>query len=69
MLRGITLDPDADTLTNLALHNRVHDAFARRAVGTDIKAFVTWIYRELFLMPPEDPALGLDVPDPFSAVA
>ena len=23
-----------------------------------------WIYRDLFLMPPDDPALGLDVPDP-----
>src|SRR4051812_41875345 len=61
VLRGITLDPDADTLTNLGLHDRIHDAFARKAVGPDVKAFVAWIYRELFLMPPEDPALGLDV--------
>jgi hypothetical protein len=53
---------------NLALHDRVHEAFARRAVGEEVEAFVAWIYRELFLMPPEDPALGLDAPDPFSAV-
>ena len=60
---------DADTNTNRALHDRVHEAFARRSVGPNIQSFVEWIYRELFLMPPEDPALGLDVADPFSAVA
>ncbi|MEO7092700.1 MAG: hypothetical protein ABI175_05585 [Polyangiales bacterium] len=71
-LRGVTpvgSDLDGDTNTNLALHDLVHEAFARRAVGPKIEAFVAWIYRELFLMPPEDPALGLDVADPFSAVA
>ena len=26
---------------------------------------VDWIYRELFLMPPGDPALGLDIEEPF----
>ncbi len=62
-------DVDGDTQTNLALHDRVHEAFARRAIGRSVEDFVGWIYRELFLMPPEDPALGLDVPDPFSAVA
>ena len=30
---------------------------------------VEWIYAELFAMPLSDPALGLDVPDPFSAYA
>ena len=40
-------------------------AYPRRRVD----AFVDWIYRELFRMPPDDPALGLDVPDPFIAVA
>jgi hypothetical protein len=33
-----------------------------------VDEFVDWIYRELFLMPPDDPLLGLDIPDPFSAV-
>jgi hypothetical protein len=71
-LRGVTPiggDVDGDTNTNLLLHDRVHEAFARRAVGPNVDGFVAWIYRELFLMPPEDPALGLDVADPFSAVA
>ena len=71
-LRGVTppgSTVDADTNTNRALHDRVHEAFARRSVGPNIQSFVEWIYRELFLMPPEDPALGLDVADPFSAVA
>ena len=54
-----------DTRTNLALHARIHDAFARGG-GTlaTIEELVTWIYRDLFLMPPDDPALGLDVADP-----
>ena len=30
---------------------------------------VEWIYAELFEMPLSDPALGLDVPDPFPARA
>lgn len=69
VLRGVSQDVAFDTVQNLALHDRIHDAFARKNVGPDVKAFVAWIYRELFLMPPDDPALGLDIPDPFSAVA
>ena len=70
VLRAVTpQDVDGDTITNLGLHDRVHEAFARREIGTDVDAFVAWIYRELFLMPPDDPALGLDVPDPFRAMA
>jgi hypothetical protein len=54
-----------DTRTNLALHARIHDAFARgRGVQATSAELVAWIYRDLFLMPPEDPALGLDVADP-----
>ncbi len=54
-----------DTRTNLALHARIHDAFARgRGTQATIEELVAWIYRDLFLMPPEDPTLGLDVPDP-----
>jgi hypothetical protein len=33
------------------------------------EGLVDWIYRELFAMPPDDPSLGLDVPDPFTTVA
>lgn len=67
-LRGVTPPTslvDHDTLQNLTLHERIHEAFARRDVSENSAAFTAWIYRELFLMPAEDPALGLDVPDPF----
>ncbi len=60
-LRGVMLD---DTAQNLELHARVNRAFATGASAWTAEALVDWIYRELFLMPPEDPALGLDVPDP-----
>jgi hypothetical protein len=71
LLRGVSpagVDVDADTRQNLELHARIHEAFAR---GTSWTAdqLVDWVYRELFLMPPDDPALGLDVPEPFAAAA
>ncbi len=51
-----------DTAVNLGLHARIHEELAR---GTwSIAALVDWIYRDLFLMPPDDPMLGLDVTDP-----
>ena len=52
---------------NPALHAQVHAVFAAGMQWT-VDQLVDWLYRELFLMPPDDPALGLDVPDPFSAV-
>jgi hypothetical protein len=33
---------------------------------SSVDAMVARIYSDLFLMPVDDPALGLDVPDPFS---
>jgi hypothetical protein len=68
LLRAVSFDVAADTRQNLDLHARVHELFA---AGTSWTAgeLVDWIYRELFLMPPDDPALGLDVPDPVSAWA
>jgi hypothetical protein len=63
---------ELDTAQNLELHRRVHEAFAIGGEwgGTNgdhgIDGLVEWIYAELFLMPLGDPALGLDVPDPFS---
>lgn len=54
-----------DDRQNHELHARVHRAFAEGAAWGGVEAFVEWIYAELFLMPLSDPALGLDVADPF----
>jgi hypothetical protein len=54
---------EADTAINLELHARIRAAFARHTAWT-VETLVAWIYRDLFLMPPDDPLLGLDVPDP-----
>jgi hypothetical protein len=67
VLRNVTMDVDADTLQNLELHAQVHQVFAAGMSWT-IEQLVDWMYRELFLMPPDDPALGLDVPDPFTTL-
>jgi hypothetical protein len=73
VLRAVTpLGTDADsvesdTRQNLALHARVHHAFASGAVWSSVDALVARIYSDLFMMPIDDPALGLDVPDPFAA--
>jgi hypothetical protein len=69
VLRGVSpagVELDADTRESLALHARIHAELAR-APDTTADQLVDWIYRELFLMPPDDPALGLDVPEPFVA--
>lgn len=67
VLRNVSLDVDADTQQNLALHAQVHQLFAAGIEWT-IDQLVDWMYRELFLMPPDDPTLGLDVPDPFTTL-
>jgi hypothetical protein len=66
LLRAVSQDVDGDTRENLALHARVHQAFAAGAQWSSVDAFVARIYEDLFLMPLHDPALGLDTPDPFS---
>jgi hypothetical protein len=68
LLRAVSpaVDVDADTRQNLELHARIHQAFAERAEWAGIAGFVEWIYAELFEMPLDDAALGLDVPDPFA---
>ncbi len=53
----------ADTAINLDLHAKIRTTFARDTAWT-VDALVAWIYRDLFLMPPDDPFLGLDVADP-----
>ncbi|HEX3482710.1 MAG TPA: hypothetical protein VHT91_47195 [Kofleriaceae bacterium] len=69
LLRAVELDVAADTAQNLALHRRIHEAFAARAEWTGLDGFVEWIYAELFEMPLGDAALGLDVADPFPLAA
>jgi hypothetical protein len=66
LLRNVKTDVDADTRENLALHERVHEAFAAGAEWAGLAGLVEWVYAELFQMPLSDPALGLDTPDPFS---
>lgn len=66
VLRNVSVNVDADTRQNLELHARVHERLAA-STEESADALIDWVYRELFLMPPDDPALGLDVPDPFSA--
>ncbi|HEX5061950.1 MAG TPA: hypothetical protein VFV99_21425 [Kofleriaceae bacterium] len=65
LLRAVQVEADADTRENLTLHDRVHEAFAAGAEWAGIPGLVEWIYAELFAMPLGDPALGLDIPDPF----
>jgi hypothetical protein len=68
MLRAVSpISVAADTRENLELHARVHELFAA-GVQWNADELVSWIYRELFLMPPEDPALGLDIADPYAAL-
>jgi hypothetical protein len=63
VLRAVATDPD--TRENLVLHDRVHEAFAAGAEWNGLAGLVEWVYAELFEMPLGDPALGLDLPDPF----
>jgi hypothetical protein len=58
---------EADTRQNLALHARVHEAFTMGAQWSSVDMMVARIYSDLFLMPVDDPTLGLDVADPFEA--
>lgn len=69
LLRAVELDLEADTAQNLALHRRIHEAFAAGAEWAGLDGLVEWIYAELFEMPLGDAALGLDAPDPFPLAA
>jgi hypothetical protein len=58
-----------DTRTNeLDLHPKLHRAFAEGAPWSTADEMVDWIYERLFLMPPDDPFLGLAAYDAFSAL-
>ncbi len=50
------------------LHRQIHELFAEGAAPETESEFTDWIYRELFLMPLEDPWLGLEPESPFSAL-
>lgn len=65
LLRAVSLDTAGDTAQNLELHRRIHDEFAAGTEWAGLAGFVEWIYAELFEMPLDDAALGLDAPDPF----
>lgn len=65
MLRAVMpIDVEADTRQNLELHARLQAMFPTTWSADQM---VTWIYRDIFLMPPDDPALGLDIEEPFLA--
>jgi hypothetical protein len=69
-LRSLQRTLAQDTRTNeLELHPRLHRAFVDGVPWKDADGMVEWIYEELFLMPPDDPWLGLDAPDAFSALS
>jgi len=59
----------ADTARNeRVLHGRVHERFASGAPTADPLSFSDWLYRDVFLMPPEDPWLGLAPDDAWSGI-
>jgi hypothetical protein len=67
-LRSLAQTLAEDTRTNeLDLHPRLHRAFLER-MWSSADDMVDWIYETLFLMPPDDPWLGLNAPDAFSAL-
>jgi len=62
LLRAVS-PVELDSAQAQQLHARVSETFAHGTPWT-VAALVAWIYRDLFLMPAEDPFLGLDVADP-----
>jgi hypothetical protein len=57
-----------DTVRNeYTLHRRLHE-FLAQTINANRDSLNTWVYRELFLMPPTDPWLGLSPPDVYSAL-
>lgn len=64
-MRRVTENLAADTAQNLELRQRIHEVFGAGVEWT-VDAMVAWIYESLFLMPLNDPALGLDEPDPIN---
>lgn len=66
-LRPLALSLAEDTVRNeYLLHRRVHERFITNA-DSDAGALTDWIYEALFLMPPDDPWLGLN-PAAFAAL-
>ena len=68
-LRRLKETLEQDTRTNeLDLHPQLHRAFIDNAPWQNADEMVDWIYERLFLMPPDDPYLGLSAPDAFAAL-
>jgi hypothetical protein len=61
-----TLAQDTPSIV-FALYPRLHEAFMTRS-WSSVEEMVDWIYETLFLMPSDDPFLGLSAPDAFSAL-
>jgi hypothetical protein len=67
-LRSLVQTLAEDTRKNeLELHPKLHEAFTTRS-WSSVEEMVDWIYETLFLMPADDPFLGLSAPDAFSAL-
>ena len=68
ILRNVSRRRRRPSATNLALHARIHETFARRfgrRDGGPIVHVVGHLPRTCVPMPPDDPTLGLDVDEPF----
>ncbi len=66
-LRPLALSVAEDTVRNeYLLHRRIHERFAANP-DSDASLLTDWIYETLFLMPPDDPWLGLN-PAAFSGL-
>ena len=58
-----------DSVRNeFVLHRRVHERLASARNHSDVEALNRWVYAELFLMPDNDPWLGLHTPDVFTGL-
>jgi hypothetical protein len=58
-----------DTVRNeYELHARVHEWFASGEAGQDVAQLNRRVYSELFLMPDDDPWLGLGAPDSYTGL-
>jgi hypothetical protein len=68
MLRALRpLDPELEEDTGRnghSLRGQVHDAFLDGSAPLEPDAFTAWLYETVFLMPSDDPWLGLAPHDP-----
>ncbi len=68
-MRFLVSTTSEETIRNeFNLHRRVHEQFAQGTPSEDVEALNDWVYESLFLMPLNDPWLGLAPPDSFAAL-